>query len=72
MLLVNYSFVVPFYTSAVFTVFVGVTEKSVPLVLLCAAASALIMIKHAGNIKKAKNGTDIKVRDYLKKMIHKK
>ncbi|MBQ8141111.1 MAG: glycerol-3-phosphate 1-O-acyltransferase PlsY [Clostridia bacterium] len=69
MIIVNYSFILPFYAAAVFSVFAAVTSKSIPLTLLCAAASALIMIKHAGNIQKAKEGTDNKVRDVIKRMI---
>ena len=70
MILVNYSFIMPFYASTFFAVFVAVDSRNLPLSLICAAASVLIMIMHAGNIKKAMDGKDYKIRDLIKKMAH--
>ena len=70
MLIVNYSFILPFYAASVFPVFVAIHSKNVLLTVICAAASVLIMVKHAGNIKKAKDGTDNKIRDFLKRHSH--
>ncbi len=65
MLVVNYSVVLPYYAGAVFPFAMGILKRSMPIFFLCAAASTLILGKHAGNIKKAMNGTDNKVREYV-------
>ena len=72
MLIVNYSFILPFYAATVFSVFAAITSKNVPHTLLCAAASVIIMIMHASNVKKARNGTDQRIRDFLRKTQHKR
>ena len=72
MFVVNYSVVLPFYAGIVFPVYMGVQSLSLPLVLVCAAASILIMVKHAGNIKKALDGTDNPIREYAKKYFGRK
>lgn len=72
MIIVNYSFILPFYAASVFPIFAALASRSIPLTLLCAASSALIMIMHAGNVKKAIDGTDNKIRDFIRKTAHKK
>ena len=71
MFVVNYSFILPFYASAFFAVFVAVYERDVWMFLIAAAASAIIMVMHFGNIKKAIRGEDNKVRDFVKNKLFK-
>lgn len=67
MIAVNYSFVLPFSAALLFPLLTGIRHRSLSLALLAAAIGALILCKHAGNLRKARNGTDVKIRDYLKK-----
>lgn len=65
MLVVNYSVALPYYAGIVYPVAMGILKRNMPIFFLCATASALILGKHAGNIKKAYYGTDNKVREYI-------
>ena len=67
MLIVNYSFALPFYGGIAFPIFVSIKEQGTVLPLLATAVSVLIIVMHFGNMIKAKNGTDKKIREYLKK-----
>ncbi|MBQ9782999.1 MAG: glycerol-3-phosphate acyltransferase [Clostridia bacterium] len=67
MLVINYSFALPFSAAILFPILTGIHHRSLPIALLAAAISALILFKHAGNLVKAKNGTDVKIREYLQK-----
>ena len=70
MLIVNYSFILPFYASLAFPIFVARREASVLIFLLALAVSALIFVKHYSNMVKAKNGEDKTIREYIKKIIN--
>lgn len=72
MFIVNYSVILPYYAGIVFPFFMGWQYGSLPIFCICALASLLILIKHAGNIKKAIDGTDNKIREYAKKYFSKK
>lgn len=72
MFIVNYSVILPYYAGIVFPLYMGWVHGSLPLFLICALASTIILIKHAGNIKKAVNGTDNKIREYAKKYFGRK
>lgn len=72
MFIVNYSVILPYYAGIVFPIYMGIRHGSLVLALICAVASVLILIKHAGNIKKAINGTDNPIREYAKKFFGKK
>ncbi|MBQ3002511.1 MAG: glycerol-3-phosphate acyltransferase [Clostridia bacterium] len=72
MFIVNYSVILPYYAGIVFPIYMGVKHGSLVLALICSVASAIILIKHAGNIKKALNGTDNPIREYAKKYFGKK
>lgn len=65
MMIANYSFVLPFFSSAAFPLCVAVRSRNIVLILLALSASALIVIKHFGNMRKAIEGRDIKVREYI-------
>ena len=69
MILVNYSFILPYYAAVVFPIFVAVTSRSLPHVLLGSGAAILIMIMHFGNILKAKRGQDNKIRPFIKNKL---
>lgn len=71
MLIVNYTFIVPYYSAAAFSLYVCITSGSIISSVLAVAASALIMAKHYGNLVKAKNGQDLKVRSFIKENIFK-
>lgn len=72
MFIVNYSVILPYYAGVVFPFYMGWQHSSLPIFCICAFASLLILIKHAGNIKKALDGTDNKIREYAKKYFTKK
>ncbi|MBQ7338162.1 MAG: glycerol-3-phosphate acyltransferase [Clostridia bacterium] len=70
-LIVNYSFIMPFYASVAFPLHVALHTDSVVAVLFAFAASLLIFVKHFGNFKKACRGEDVKVREYIRtKLFH--
>ncbi len=71
MLIVNYSFILPFYASVFFTVYIAIREDSIVNILLSAIASTLIMIMHFSNFVKAAKGQEQKIREYVKnKLFH--
>lgn len=72
MIIVNYSFILPFYATAFFSIFVAVTDESVGCMLFATAVSVLIIIKHFGNFLKALRGEDNRIREYIKVKIFKK
>ena len=65
MLVVNYSVALPYYGGIAFPVIMWVLKKAVPVIAVCTAVSGLILYKHAGNVKKAMDGTDNKIREYV-------
>ncbi|MBE6577464.1 MAG: glycerol-3-phosphate acyltransferase [Ruminococcaceae bacterium] len=72
MLIVNHGFILPYYASSVFAVFVCVTCREPISGVLAVSMSALLMIMHFGNLLKAKNGQDIKIRAYIQSKKMKK
>ena len=65
MLVVNYSVALPYTAGIAFPVIMWVLKKAVPVIAVCTAVSGLILYKHAGNVKKAMDGTDNKIREYV-------
>ncbi len=65
-IVVNYSFIMPFYASVAFPLHVAYHTRSVWPTLFALAASAIIFVKHFGNFKKARRGEDIKIREYIR------
>ncbi len=72
MLIVNYSFVMPFAGGALFPILATIKDPDWSVFLLSLIAGVLIIWKHSPNLMKARDKTDIKVRDYIKKHILKK
>jgi len=67
--IVNYSVAMPMYAGIIFPIAVAVREQSVLAFVLALAVSVLLIVKFLPNLTKARNGDDIKIRDYLKKHI---
>ncbi len=62
MLIVNYSFIMPYFAATVYVCYVAYTSRSLFLTLLALAPAILIMVMHFENIVKAIKGTDVKIR----------
>ena len=71
MLIVNYSFILPFYGALAFPLMVARREESVLVFLVALAVSVLVFVKHYPNMLKAKSGEDKTVREYIRKMSNK-
>ncbi len=72
MFLVNYSFIMPYGAATLYPILTGILYHSLPAALLCVIPSAIIMIKHRDNLKKARQGADMKIRENAKKIFGKK
>lgn len=66
MFVVNYSFILPFYAASFFAVYVTVLGRGLLITLFAIAVSALIIIMHFGNLVKAINGEDRKIREHVR------
>lgn len=71
MIIVNYSFVVPYSGSILFPVLAYVHTGDLIVFGFAALAGVLIMYKHFENILKARKSKDIKVRDFFKRVFKK-
>lgn len=71
-LIVNYTFAMPYSAGILFPVLVLVKSGDIIYFILTAIASALIMYKHYENIVKARKGSDVKVRQYIRTKLFKK
>ncbi|MBO5415940.1 MAG: glycerol-3-phosphate acyltransferase [Clostridia bacterium] len=67
MFIVNYSFILPFYAAAFFSLFAVIRDENLFVALLAVAVSALIFATHFGNFVKAIRGEERKIRDFLKR-----
>lgn len=72
MLLVNHSFVLPFYASLFFFAAVVLRVESLAVSLSAAALSLLIVVMHFGNCIKAFRGQDLNLRVYIKTKLFQK
>lgn len=72
MLIFNYSVALPMSAGILFPIIYGFQTKDLATILIAVFMSALIIVKHASNITKAKEGKDNKVREYLSKNFGKK
>ena len=66
MLIVNYSFILPFYGALAFPLMVARREESVMVFVVSLAVSVIVFVKHYPNMLKAKNGEDKTIREYIK------
>jgi glycerol-3-phosphate acyltransferase PlsY len=64
-LIVNYSVAMPLSASLLFPVMAGLRDGSSSVFCVAALIGALVIYKHWGNLLKARDGTDMKVREYL-------
>ncbi len=72
MLLINYSYILPFYAAIGFSLHVAISSDQALPIFLAMVMSLLVFGKHFGNFKKARRGEDIKVRDFVsQKLFHK-
>lgn len=72
MIICNYSVVMPMSAAVLFPILVYSHSGSTPEALVAAAGSLLIIIMHFSNIEKAKNHTDIPIRDFIAHKLFKK
>lgn len=68
-ILANYSFVLPFSASALFPFVAYGRTHSLGVFCVAFLTGALIIAKHYTNMQKAREGKDIRVRDYFKKYV---
>ena len=64
-LIVNYSVAMPLSASLLFPIMAGLRDGSASVFFVAALRGALVIYKHWGNLLKARDGTDLKVREYL-------
>ena len=62
MLIVNYSFIMPYFAAITYVSYVAYTSRDWVLVLFASVPAILIMIMHFENIIKAIKKTDVKIR----------
>lgn len=72
MIIINYSFAMPFTAGLLFPIIEGIREQSMIVFLIAVAISTLIIAKHWSNMRKAMRKEDAKIRDYFKKYMMKK
>lgn len=70
--LINYSFVMPYSISILFCIFATISTLNFYIFLITLGSAIILMTKHYENAKKAKDMTDIKVRDYFKSFVFNK
>lgn len=68
-LIVNYSFIMPYSAGIIFPFWAAYTSRNVWTFLILLIVSGLLMYKHAENVKKGIARTDIKVREYIRDHI---
>ena len=64
-LIVNYSVAMPLTASLLFPIMAGLRDSSASVFFIAALIGALVIYKHWGNLLRARDGTDMKVREYL-------
>lgn len=72
MIVINYSFAMPFTAGILFPIMEGVRTQSVLIFTIAVAISVLIIVKHWSNMRKAMQKQDAKIREYFKKYVMKK
>ena len=70
-IIVNHSFIMPFYASVTFPIYVACRIDGTLPLLFALAASVLLFCKHFSNFQKACRGEDLKIREYIRtKLFH--
>ena len=67
--IINYSVAMPIFAAAVFPIAVLVREGSLMAFTLALFVSLLLFIKFLPNLRRARSGEEIKVREFIKKRI---
>ena len=62
MLIINYSFIMPYFAAVVYVAYVNYTSSDLVTTLIAAIPAVLIMVMHFENIIKAIKKTDVKIR----------
>lgn len=62
MLIINYSFIMPYFAATVYVSYVAYTSRDLVTTLIALAPAVLIMVMHFENVIKAIKGTDVKIR----------
>ena len=62
MLIINYSFIMPYFASIVYVSYVAYTSRDLVTTLIALAPAVLIMVMHFENVIKAFKGIDVKIR----------
>lgn len=70
-LICNYSAAMPMSASVLFPVMAGLRDGSFTVFFVASLVCGLVAFMHRGNLVKAVNGTDIKVREYIKEHLFK-
>lgn len=66
MILANHSVVVPYVAAVIFPVFYCARNPEPAVIIIAILVSLLLALRHIPDIKRAKEGGDIKIRDFLK------
>ena len=69
MFLFKYGTAMPFSSSILFPFFVLIRKGDIPCFLISALLGGLIIFKHWENIKRARQGEDITVKEYIRRYI---
>ena len=69
MLVLNYAVAMTVSAAVLFPVFAGFRSGSVEVFLAAAVIGIIIILRHRENMERAKNGTEIKIRDYIKEHL---
>lgn len=67
--LINYSCGVPLSASSLFPFFLAHHAQSLSVLVVTGMTSVVLLCKHRDNVRKIKNGTEIKLRPYLKERL---
>lgn len=66
MVIVNYSAVMPMSAGILFPILAGLRSMDLAVFLITLAAGTVIIIKHASNVTKGRQGRDIQIREFIK------
>lgn len=71
MLIFNYSVAMPMSATVLFPIMAGLRDGSLLVFFVASLVCVFVAFKHRENLVKAVNGTDIKVREYIKEHLFK-
>lgn len=72
MFIVNYSAAMPMSAGILYPIMAGLKYRDLAVFLITLAASLLIIIKHASNVTKGRQGKDVPIRAFAKSFFSKK